>query len=135
MPKYDETLCFDGIEENYAKLFDLRDDVMKALEIARTDKLIGKSLDAKLTIWAPHADTYATLTSFAPELEDIFIVSGVTVLEGSAPTDAYSETVSGIGVKVEPADGEKCDRCWKYSTETHNDGESCLCSRCKSVVG
>ena len=135
MPKYDEALCFDGVEERYAKLFDLRDDVMKALEIARADKLIGKSLDAKLTIWAPHADTYATLTAFASELEDIFIVSGVTVLEGNAPADAYNETVSGIGVKVETADGEKCDRCWKYSTETHADGDSCLCSRCKSVVG
>ena len=135
MPVYDEALTFDGIEEKYAKLFDLRDDVMKALEIARADKLIGKSLDAKLTIFASDADAYATLNAFASELEDIFIVSGVKLVNEAAPADAFTETVSGIGVKVEGADGEKCERCWKYSTDVHTDGETCLCARCKSVVG
>ena len=134
MPKYDAALDFDGITEGYDKLFDLRDDVMKALELARAEKLIGKSLDAKLTIWASDAEAYNTLNAYASELEDIFIVSGVTLVNQAAPADAFTETVSGIGVKVETADGEKCDRCWKYSTDTAADGDSCLCARCKAVV-
>ncbi len=134
MPKYDAALDFEGATAGYDKLFDLRDDVMKALELARADKLIGKSLDAKLTVWASDADAYNTLNAYASELCDIFIVSGVTLVNGAAPADAFCETVSGIGVKVEVADGEKCDRCWKYSTDTVKDGDSCLCARCKAVV-
>ncbi len=135
IPKYDSALDFDGIADGYDKLFNLRDDVMKALELARAEKLIGKSLDAKLTIWASDAEAYDTLNSYASELSDIFIVSGVKLVNEAAPADAFTETASGIGVKVEAADGEKCDRCWKYSTEATRDGDSCLCARCKAVIG
>ncbi len=134
MPKYDEAMDFDGIDEKWNKLFDLRDDVMKALELARADKLIGKSLDAKLTVWAPDADVYATFTEFASQLEDVFIVSGVTVLNEAAPADVFVGEGSSIGVKVEAADGEKCDRCWKYSTDAKHDGDSCLCPRCLAAL-
>ena len=108
---------------------------MKALELARADKLIGKSLDAKLTVFAADKEAYDTLNAYARELEDIFIVSGVTLVNEAAPADAFTETASGIGVKVEAADGVKCDRCWKYSTDTVTDGDGCLCARCKKVVG
>ncbi len=134
MPKYDPALDFDGIEEGYDKLFDLRDDVMKALEIARADKLIGKSLDAKLTIATDDAEQYAVLDSYRDQLEDIFIVSGVTLVNAAPADGFFTETVSGIGVKVETADGEKCDRCWKYSADAVKDGDSCLCPRCKAVI-
>jgi len=135
MPKYDAALDFGAEVAGYDKLFDLRDDVMKALELARAEKLIGKSLDAKLTVWAADKEAFDALETYASELCDVFIVSGVKLVNEAAPADAFTETVSGIGVKVEPADGEKCDRCWKYSTETVKDGEACLCARCKSVVG
>ena len=135
IPKYDEALDFGGECDGYNKLFNLRDDVMKALELARADKLIGKSLDAKLTVFAADKEAYDTLNAYARELEDIFIVSGVTLVNEAAPADAFTETASGIGVKVEAADGVKCDRCWKYSTDTVTDGDGCLCARCKKVVG
>ncbi len=135
IPKYDFALDFGEIADGYDKLFTLRDDVMKALELARAEKLIGKSLDAKLTIWASDAEAYGTLNSYASELSDIFIVSGVKLINETAPADAFTETASGIGVKVEAADGEKCDRCWKYSTDVTSDGDSCLCARCKAVIG
>ncbi len=134
MPKYDAALEFDGLEEKWDKLFDLRDDVMKALELSRADKLIGKSLDAKLTIWATDSDTFSTLKAFESQLEDVFIVSSVALSNESAPADAFSETISGIAVKVEAADGEKCDRCWKYSTNTEHVDDSCLCPRCRAVI-
>lgn len=134
MPKYDKSLELAD-EERWDKLFDLRDDVMKALEIARADKKIGKSLDAKITVFSSDADICKLLDSFGDELETVFITSGVTVSSDSAPDGAFTECESGLsGVLVENADGERCDRCWKYSTHTHKDGDSCLCDRCKSVI-
>ncbi len=134
-PKSDDISAFDEIEEGFDKLFDLRDDVMKALEIARAEKLVGKSLDAKLTIYTKYDDTFELLSSFADILEDVFIVSSVSINKGDAPSGAFSEENSNIAVLVETADGEKCDRCWKYTKDAIKEDDSCLCSRCKSVIG
>ncbi|HOA85558.1 MAG TPA: zinc finger domain-containing protein, partial [Bacillota bacterium] len=125
-----------GFEDRYEKwnrLFDLRDDVMKALELARADKLIGKSLDAKVTVYAD-GETYSMLEDFADQLATVFIVSGASVVRGSAPDCAFTETDSGIGVLVSQADGEKCDRCWMYSTEGEHIEDGFVCSRCLSVI-
>ncbi|MBR2131852.1 MAG: class I tRNA ligase family protein, partial [Oscillospiraceae bacterium] len=129
-----EVISFTEIEEKYNALFDLRDTVMKALELARTAKTIGKSLDAKLTIYA-QGETKALLESFGDELSTIFIVSGVTVTDATAPEGAYCNEENTLGVLVETADGEKCDRCWSYSTDGIHDGEGFLCKRCKTILG
>ncbi len=135
MPVYDEALCFEDIVARWNKQFDLRDDVMKALEIARADKLIGKSLDAKLTIYTENEEIYKLLESFGEELATVYIVSGATALLEKTPEGVFSETVSGIGVKVENADGEKCDRCWSYSTEgVHDEEGGFLCAKCKAII-
>ncbi len=134
MPDYDEALAFTAEEEKYNALFALRDSVMKALELARAEKVIGKSLDAKLTIYAS-GENKVILDGFADELPTVFIVSGVTVADGSAPEGAYMDEDAKVAVLVEPADGEKCDRCWSYSTEGISDGEGFLCKRCKTILG
>jgi isoleucyl-tRNA synthetase len=131
-----EATYMPGFEDRYEKwnrLFDLRDDVMKALELARADKLIGKSLDAKVTIYAD-GGTYSLLEDFADQLATVFIVSGASVVRGGSPDGAFTETASGIGVLVALADGEKCDRCWMYSTEGEHIDDSFVCSRCLSVI-
>ncbi|MBQ8718984.1 MAG: isoleucine--tRNA ligase, partial [Clostridia bacterium] len=125
---------FDGLADKWNALFDLRDDVMKALEIARADKKIGKSLDAKVVIYPKFADQMATLSAFADQLKTVFIVSGVELCEGEAPADAFSETVSGIAVSVCTPDGCKCDRCWSYSTEGKAAEDGFLCARCLSII-
>ena len=136
MPKYDPALDFDGIEAHYDSLFELRDDVMKALEVARADKLIGKSLDAKVTIFASDDETMKVLQSFGEdELETIFIVSGVKLEKGEAADGSFTDCVKLAGVKVEQADGVRCDRCWKYTTDAREDGDSHLCPRCAHVLG
>ena len=120
------------------QLFILRDDVMKALEIARANKMIGKSLDAKVTVYTEDEAQYETLNGFASDLATMFITSQATAVKGTAPEGAFTETVSGLAVVVEPADGEKCDRCWMYTTAPIFDGEGeergCLCNRCHQVV-
>ena len=132
MPVVNAEYNFDG-EDRWNELFSLRDDVMKALELARSDKLIGKSLDAKLTIYAK-GDAHKTLSDFADELKTVFIVSGVTLLDTDAPADAFAETESGIAIKVEAADGEKCDRCWAYFTDCEATEDGHICPRCKKIV-
>jgi isoleucyl-tRNA synthetase len=135
MPSYDEALCFTDVADKWNKLFEMRDDVMKALEIARTEKLVGKSLEAKITLYVKDADMKAMLEAFGSELNTVFIVSGVKLTDEDAPAAAHTEGLSGVGVLVEPADGCKCDRCWSYSTkgESTEDG-GFLCARCKEIL-
>ena len=133
MPSFNEEWNFAELEAKWNKLFDLRDDVMKALELARAEKLVGKSLDAKVTLYL-EGETMDFVKSFGDMLPTVFIVSGVVISGDKAPENAYTETESGIGVLVESADGEKCDRCWMYTTEPISDGEGILCPRCKRII-
>jgi isoleucyl-tRNA synthetase len=132
MPKADGKFAFDGAER-WEELFTLRDDVMKALEIARANKLIGKSLDAKITLYMSD-EVKSFVESFGELLPTVFIVSDVQFGKGNAPEGAHTETESGIAVLVEQADGEKCDRCWMYTTTPIDDGEGKLCPRCKRII-
>ena len=108
---------------------------MKALELARANKMIGKSLDAKVTVYANDNEAYNTLDAFASELATVYITSQAYVVKGDAPEGAFTETQTGIAVLVEPADGCKCDRCWSYSEKgvTDEDG-GFLCDRCRKII-
>ena len=123
IPTYDESLTFPEIKAHWDHLFELRDDVMKELETARANKLIGKSLEAQLHI-AASGEQYAVLDSFRDQLAAIFIVSAVSLESGEGE----------MKVTVEPASGEKCDRCWMFTEdgETTEDGD--LCARCMETV-
>ncbi len=135
MPCYDEALSFPEVAEKWNALFQMRDDVMKALEIARTEKLVGKSLEAKVTLYTKDAEMLTMLKDFESELNTVFIVSGVSALEADAPATAYCGENGKLAVLVEPADGCKCDRCWSFSTvgENTEDG-GFLCARCKKIL-
>ena len=95
--------------ERWSRLFEVRDVVLRALEEARTAKLIGSSLEAHVRLEAKRA-TFELLESYREELRYLFIVSQVslTLLEEEAEED--------IRVTVERAAGGKCERCWNYST-------------------
>ena len=127
---------FDGAEK-WEQLFDLRDDIMKALELARAEKRIGKSLDAKVTVYTSEPDILKLLGEFTEaELATVFITSGAHVVNGEAPEGAFKpDDGKQIGVLVEPADGEKCDRCWCYSTHGEKTEEGFICDRCKKILG
>jgi isoleucyl-tRNA synthetase len=74
MPAYDTTLAEKtaDLSANWEKLFLYRDDVMKALELARANKMIGKSLDAKVTVYANDDEAYNILTAFADNCRMLF---------------------------------------------------------------
>ena len=136
LPAYDEALAFPEVRGRYEKLFHLREPVMKALELARAEKQIGKSLDAKVTVFAPGAEDFALLDAFRAELPTLFIVSDVTLVNGAIPAEAHTEEGETVGVLVGAAEGEKCDRCWNYTKDAFHDGaDGCLCPRCRRVLG
>jgi isoleucyl-tRNA synthetase len=89
----------------WQKLFQVRDEALKALEADRKAGRIGKALEAKVEIH-PTADLSATLHSFKSSLKELFNVSQVEVKENSS-----NGTIQAITL---PADGTKCERCWNY---------------------
>ncbi len=136
LPAYDPALAYADVRAKWDHLFDLRDDVMKALELARVEKLVGKSLEAKIMVYTEEKDLYDLLAAFGKELETVFIVSGVRLALGKAPEGAHTEGTFPIGVLVEKADGCKCDRCWTFATEgKHTEDGGFLCERCRKILG
>ncbi|MFA6947714.1 MAG: isoleucine--tRNA ligase, partial [Eubacteriales bacterium] len=123
IPKYDADCPYAALEAHWDALFDLRDAVMKKLEDARTAGIIGKSLEAKVTITAS-GEQYDILDSFRDQLAAIFIVSQAELVRGEGALDAA----------VAAADGEKCDRCWMHSTEGVKTEDGFLCARCAKLV-
>lgn len=122
-PVYDSGLRNDELLSRYEKLFTIRETVMKALEEARNAKLIGAGLEAKVQITAD-ADTQSFLRSFGDGLRFYFIVSQVELAEGSE-----------LSVSVTRADGEKCERCWNYTTDVNRDDRyPGACARCAANV-
>ena len=116
----------------WEKIHAVRDDVQKALELARTEKLIGGSLDAKVTLYG-EGDTLAFLRDVESQLPAVLIVSAVEVAgEGAG---AFTGEVEGLSVTVARADGDKCDRCWVYSDSVGQDAEHpTLCGRCAAIM-
>ncbi len=136
MPAFDSKYDFSEIEEKYESLFTLRDGVMKALELARAEKIIGKSLEAAITIYTEAgSDAGKLFKEFESILPDIFIVSKVALSEDNAPETAHADEDTGIKVAVSVADGEKCVRCWmqKDDCTPDEDGQH-LCARCRKAI-
>jgi isoleucyl-tRNA synthetase len=106
-----------AIKEKFTSLIETRTEVQKVLENLRTQKVIGASLEAQVNITVP-AEKYKVLTSFKG-LREFLIVSEVLVKEGE------------FSINASKANGEKCVRCWTYSTEITNSGEhSGICPKC-----
>ena len=117
----------------------LRDGVNAALETARAAKRIGKALEARVVLVRGGGvdNLSGTVQRFTPdELADLFIVSEVGVSDDAALYDKGAGTpVDGVRVVVEPADGAKCERCWKQlPTVGSASAYPTLCPRCAAVI-
>ena len=134
MPEVKELSRALELEEKWSKFLKLRDDVLKALEEARNQKIIGKSLTAKVTLYV-NDNTKALLESLSESMKQLFIVSGFEVAGtvDDAPENALK--LEHAAVVVEKADGETCERCWVVTPEICVDSEHpTLCKRCAQVV-
>jgi isoleucyl-tRNA synthetase len=96
----------------WQKLFQVRDEALKALEADRKAGRIGKALEAKVEIH-PTADLASTLHHFKSSLKELLNVSQVEVKENS-----LNGTIQAITL---PADGSKCERCWNYYADDGPD--------------
>jgi isoleucyl-tRNA synthetase len=115
-------------EDEWKVLRAVRDEVLKALETARNNKLIGTGLEAQVAITASDP-AYSVLQRYAEQLRYLFIVSTVTLSQGGG------NGTSGVHVDVKKADGAKCDRCWNYSTRVGEDQTyPTVCERCSAVL-
>lgn len=119
------------LSSRWERLFEIRDVVLRALEEARTAKIIGASLEARVELMAG-GSTYELLQQYQDELRYLFIVSQVNVIRMD---EAEQGAGSDMRVRVERAEGEKCERCWNYSTRV---GESAryptACERCVAAL-
>ena len=111
------------IAEKWEKIIKIKNIVAKDLELARAEKTIGNSLDAKVTIYA-EGEEYKFLKENEELIKLVLIVSGLEIQENNRKQEEK------LGVKVEHATGEKCERCWMYNDHLE-DG---LCPRCKEVL-
>ena len=134
LPDWEEKYVDDKLGGRWTELMQTREAVTKALEIARAEKTIGNSLEAKIVIEAKD-EMVKFLKSFGDSLPDLFIVSGVEFGQAAGAHVFTSEELPGLKVSVLPADGKKCARCWKIKStvgESKNHPE--ICARCAGVV-
>ncbi|WP_336821666.1 class I tRNA ligase family protein, partial [Cedecea sp. VD19] len=122
--------------EFWDTLLTVRGEVNKVIEQARADKRIGGSLEAAVTLYAD-AELAARLNSLSDELRFVLLTSGAAVADyAQASEDAQqSEILKGLKVALRKADGEKCPRCWHYTTDIGQVAEHAeICGRCVSNV-
>ncbi len=118
----------DKTGEDWTTLRSVRDEVLKALEEARNNKLIGTGLEAQVSVTAPDP-VYSVLARHAGQLRYLFIVSAVTLIQGSG------NGTGQVHVEVKKADGAKCERCWNYSVHVGEDKTyPTVCERCSAVL-
>lgn len=135
------------LAKQWEQLRELRAEANKVLEQARADKAIGSSLEAKLLLFVADSGLRAKLQALNPasslsgncvdELRYLFITSQVELLESSdrLTGSKYCSQTDTLGIGVIDAEGEKCDRCWNYSTHVGESKEHpLLCERCVPAI-
>jgi isoleucyl-tRNA synthetase len=124
-PRFEEKWLESDVYQEWESLVDVREKVLKEIELAREKKLIGNSLEVRLTLHVPK-DQLVLLKKYQGELPNLFIVSEVELKSG-----AGEEMI----VDVEKASGEKCQRCWNFSSYVGTSQQFPLfCKRCEDVV-
>ncbi len=124
-PQYREEWVDQKLMKDFENLLEVRDVALKSLEEARQAGMIGHSLDAKLKLRIGDEELLKLLYEYRDILEEFFIVSQVEI----------EKCEEKIQVIVENADGEKCERCWKYHPLTNKDGRfPGICPRCVTVL-
>ena len=122
-PKVNPEYENKNLEEKWNRILKIKEEVAKALEMARAEKTIGHSLNAKVMIEADK-ENYEFLKGKEDLLQEVFIVSGVELKEAKE-----------FSVKVEVADGQKCERCWMYSTTVGEDKDNpTICHKCSEAL-
>ncbi|MEO0764806.1 MAG: class I tRNA ligase family protein, partial [Pseudomonadota bacterium] len=134
MPETPSSWRNEEIVQKWAGLRGARRVVTAALEVQRTEKVIGASLEAAPIVFVEDADLAAKLQSVP--FEDLCITSQITITSDPAPAEAFRLTdVPGIAVLFEKAEGSKCARCWKVLPDVGLHAHPGVCERCNTALG
>jgi isoleucyl-tRNA synthetase len=135
------------LADKWAKFRQLRTEVNKVMETARNDKAIGASLEAKVLLYVPDETLQQELELFnncdsltgnkVDELRYLFLSSQVELVSdiSAIQTAEYKGESDFVSVGIVKADGEKCDRCWNYSTQVGKFADDpTICERCNTAL-
>lgn len=137
MPEVNDSWLNEDLDVRWNRMIDIRGEILKRLELARKDKLIGHSLDALVQVFAS-GNTYTLLREFEDQLASICIVSEAELYgdEVPIPDDAIaSEIIDNLYIRVAKAYGDKCPRCWQYRTTIgENTKHPEICAQCAAAL-
>ena len=129
--KTDATWDNPSLENSFNKILKAREVVTRAIEPLRADKKVGSSLEVGVYI---KAEDDKALKLAENDLADIFITSQAYLTQ-EPPSDVLNEhTEEGLTVWVVKAEGEKCERCWKFRKLGEHAGHETLCSDCYEEI-
>ncbi|WP_337013173.1 isoleucine--tRNA ligase [Pantoea sp. AS142] len=120
----------------WAELLKVRGEVNKVIEQARADKRIGGALEATVTLYAD-PELAAKLQALGNELRFVLLTSGAQVADYALANDEaqQSDLLKGLKIALHKAEGEKCQRCWHYTTDVGQNPEHAeVCGRCYTNV-
>ncbi|WP_442786340.1 isoleucine--tRNA ligase [Leptothoe sp. PORK10 BA2] len=147
--KVDAAWAQPGLAKTWDQLRELRNEVNKVLEQARSAKDIGSSLEAKVLIYVADAqlrsqleamnpgDAIAMTSNHVDEVRYLLLVSQVEILASADGLKdiKYRSESDAFGIGIVDADGKKCDRCWNYSTHVGESAEhETICERCVEAL-
>ncbi|GAE29169.1 isoleucine--tRNA ligase [Alkalihalobacillus hemicellulosilyticus] len=133
MPQVQAFHEVEELEKKWNQFMAIRDEVLKALEQARNEKKIGKSLTAAITLYV--SGSVSELLRSIENLDKLFIVSNVTIAGELNEAPSTATTFEQLAISVEQAEGETCERCWVVSTTVGASAEHpTLCSSCAETV-
>ncbi|WP_417817665.1 isoleucine--tRNA ligase [Tritonibacter scottomollicae] len=133
MPDTPRDWINEPLAAKWAKVRQARRVVTAALEVQRTDKVIGASLEAAPVVHVREADVLAALETV--NFADVCITSDVQLTGDPSPAEAYRlPEIEGVSVVFEKAEGEKCQRCWKILPDVGGHSHPGTCARCSSAL-
>ncbi len=128
----------DDLNRRWEKLLALRAEVLKLLEEIRSEGEIGTSLEAEITVEVSGPEWPELLRRYREALPKIFIVSSVRLVEAEGEEFSSSARVTeipGVRIRAGKAPGEKCGRCWKYSSTVGDWTEHpAICAECRGQM-
>jgi isoleucyl-tRNA synthetase len=135
LPDVNAAFKDDALAGRWNTLLNVRGEVTKAMEAARAVKRIGHPLDAAITISAK-GDLYNDLRPYAAELRSLLIVSKATLVKEALLDGAFeSNDIQGLLIGVEPAPGDKCERCWVHDPTVGSfPDQPTICRRCQNTL-
>ena len=124
----------DALGAKWAQVRQVRRVVTAALEVQRTAKVIGSSLEAAPVVYIDAPALQAALHKV--DMAQVTITSAIALTWGAAPAGAFAlSDVPGVGVVFEAAQGKKCQRCWQILPDVGTHSHPGVCKRCNDVLG